>query len=61
MNAVVDTGSDEARVTYHRVYALRTYFMILVGTIIFLDKSVGYVEVVYIKYFTDLERIHKYI
>lgn len=34
--------------------------MILVGTSIFMNKSVTYVDLVYIKYFTNLERIYEY-
>lgn len=30
---------DDARVAYHRTCALRSYFTVLVGTCIFVDKS----------------------
>lgn len=32
----------------------------LVSTTIFVDKSATYVDVVYLRYFDDLERVHKY-
>lgn len=37
-----------------------TYFMMM-GTGIFVDKSVIHVDAFYIKYFMDLEMIHEYI
>lgn len=36
-----------------RKYALKSYFLILVGTSIFVDKSATYVDVVYLKFFMD--------
>lgn len=35
---LVDHASDYAHVVYLRQYALKTYFLFLVGTIIFVDK-----------------------
>lgn len=43
-----------------RKYALKSYFLILVGTSIFMDKSATYVDVVYLKFFMGLEQIHEY-
>lgn len=60
LNAIVSVVSDDAQVAYHRKSALKTCFLILVGTRIFMDKSATYVDVVYLKYFMDLEQIHKY-
>lgn len=53
-------ASDDAHASYYKVCALRTYFMFLVDTSISTDKSVTYINVVYIKYFMELERINKY-
>jgi len=36
-------------------YALHIYLMYLVGITLFIDKSVNYVDVVYLRYFRDLE------
>lgn len=54
-----DVGDDE-QVMQHRAYTLRAYMLYLVGTFIFVDKSVTYVDVVYLRYFADLEQIHEY-
>lgn len=59
-NVVMSVVDDETQVVYHRVCALRTYFLIFVGIEVFVDKCVVYVGVLYIKYFTNLERTHKY-
>lgn len=56
----VDATGDDARVAYHRACALRSYFIVFVDIYIFVDKSETYVDVVYIKYFIDLEKIHEY-
>lgn len=39
---------------------MRSYFMVLVDTCIFLYKSSTYVNVIYIRYFINLEMIHEY-
>lgn len=48
LHADVDVTSDYACVTYHRVCALRSYFIILIGTTIYVDKREVHVDVVYI-------------
>lgn len=60
LNATVDAATNDARVEYYRVCTLKSYVMILVGTCIFMDKSTTYVDIVYNKYFIDLERIHEF-
>lgn len=39
----------DAQVLHHRACALRPYLMYLVETFIFMDKSVYYVDVVYLR------------
>lgn len=58
--AVKDVAGDDARVACHKAYALMSYFMVLVGTCIFMDKSVTYEDIFYINSFIDLEKIHEY-
>lgn len=60
LNANVDVMSDDAHVAYHVVCALRTYFLFLVDKSIFVDKSLTYVDIVYIEYFMDMDMIHEY-
>ncbi|XP_050890136.1 uncharacterized protein LOC127095499 [Lathyrus oleraceus] len=57
--------ADEARcndeqVVLHRAYAMRAYLLYLVGTAIFMDNSVTYMDVIYLRYFENFERIHEY-
>lgn len=58
--SAVEVEADDEEVLFHRQYAFRSYFMYLVDTIIFMEKSATYVDVVYMTYFVDLERIHEY-
>lgn len=51
---------DDMRVECHWCYALRCCFLFLVDTFMFMDKSAVYVDMVYLKYFTDLSVIHEY-
>lgn len=41
------TGDDE-HVIQHITYAMRAYLLYLIDTIIFVDKSVTYVDVIYL-------------
>lgn len=50
---VVESDSDDAHDLHHRARVLMSYLMYLVDTFIFMDKSVYYVNVVYLKYFID--------
>lgn len=60
MHAVEQGNGDDEHVIHHRSYTLISYKMYLVDKSIFVDKSVTYVDVVYLRDFADLERIHKY-
>lgn len=60
MNDVVNDSGDDAKVSYQRKCALKTYFFILVGMGVFMDKGATYDDVVYLKYFVNMERIHEY-
>lgn len=51
-------GNDEY-VMQHKAYTMRAYMLYLVGKSIFVDKSVTCVDVVHLRYFVDLERIHE--
>lgn len=42
-------GNDE-QVVLHILHALRAYLLYLVGTVIFLDKSATYTDVIYLCY-----------
>lgn len=60
-NMVAGAAVYDAQVSYHKVCALRTHFMIFVGTYIFcVQKSVTNTNILYIKYFMELERIFEY-
>ncbi|XP_050895966.1 protein MAINTENANCE OF MERISTEMS-like [Lathyrus oleraceus] len=48
------------KVVLHKSHALRAYMLYLVGTVIFVDKSVTYIDVIYLCYLVDFERIHEY-
>lgn len=58
--AVEHTYGNNEQVMYHKSYELRSYLFYLVDTSILVDKCACYVDVVYLNYFTDLERIHEY-
>lgn len=45
---------DDERVQYHQYCTLRCYLLFLVSMFMFVDKSVTHVDVVYLKYFTNL-------
>lgn len=60
MIAEKQVDGDDEQVMYLRAYAMSSYLLYLVGTPIFVDKSSYYVDVIYLKYVTDLKRIHKY-
>lgn len=53
-----EARGDDEHVGLHRAYAMRAYLIYLVGTAIFVDKSATYIDVVYLWYFGDFERIH---
>lgn len=55
MVATMKAKGDVEQVLFHIQCALRSYFLYLVSTIIFVDKSATYVDVFYLTYFTDLE------
>lgn len=57
---LVQTEGDDEHVMYHRACALSSYLLYLVDESIFVEKSVYYMNVVYLCYFTELERIHEY-
>lgn len=58
LTAAMQAKGDDEHVMYRK--ALRSYLTYLVGTSIFVDKSVDYVYMVYVRYFTDFEQIHEY-
>lgn len=51
---------DDARVVYHRGCVLRAYLMVLVDMSIFVDKNKTYIDVIYLRYYIYLERVHEY-
>src|SRR3954470_3939104 len=48
-----EDAGDELFTHYHRGYALRCWYMHVVGAAIFVDKSASYVDVTYLRYFMD--------
>lgn len=46
---IMHVVDDDAYVACHRHCALKIYFLILIGTNIFMEKSVTYVDGVYLK------------
>ncbi|CAL5198860.1 unnamed protein product [Lathyrus oleraceus] len=58
LRGALDVDVNGMQVEYH--CALRCYLLFLVGTSMFVEKSTTYVDVVYLKYFTDLTAIHEY-
>lgn len=52
--------NDDEQVVLHRLHALRAYPLYLVDTLIVVDKSSTYTDVVYLRYFVDFEWIHEY-
>ena len=60
--AIVDDDGDDARVAYYRACELRSYFLVLVGMPRFVEKIMTYVNVIYLKYFIDLNiRVEKWV
>jgi hypothetical protein len=41
-------------------YVVRAYFMLLVGTTIFSNKAKNYVDLMYLKYFREIDRVENY-
>lgn len=58
--AAVDAEDEDEHVLFHIQYSLMSYFMYLVGTIIFMKKNATYINVVYLTFYIELERIHEY-
>lgn len=57
---VEDVRGDDEYVRLHKAYAMRAYLLYFVDTVIFLDKSSTYTNIVYLWYFKDFEWIHQY-
>lgn len=57
---VVSVVGDDEQVTPHRAYATKAYMLYLVGTTIFMDNGVNYVDVIYQQNFDDFEWIQEY-
>lgn len=60
MAVYVDVDGDNAHVSYYIAHALRSYLVVVIGMSIFIDKSVTYFDIFYLRYFIDLEKIQKY-
>ncbi|CAL5198435.1 unnamed protein product [Lathyrus oleraceus] len=54
------TKGDDEQERNHIVYAMRAYLLYLLGTMIFVEKSATYTDVIYLLCFEDFERIHEY-
>lgn len=50
----MEAEGDDEQVLFHIQYALRSDFLYLVDTTIFVDKSATYVDLVYLTYFINL-------
>ena len=55
MDDVEQAAGDNEQVVQHRAYTLRAYLLYLIDTPIFVEESVSYVDVVYLRYFFDLK------
>ncbi|XP_058762405.1 protein MAIN-LIKE 1-like [Vicia villosa] len=55
-----EADGDLEQVTLHRRFAMRAYLLYLVGTQIFVDTSVTYTYIMYMRYFDDFETIHQW-
>lgn len=55
-----NADSDDLQVTCHRECVLRCFLIFLIGTSIFVDKSVTYFDEAYLKYFINLSAIHEW-
>lgn len=60
LDASVEADGGDSRVAYHKACALRLYLLVLAEMSIFTDKIATYVNVIYLRYFINLERICKY-
>lgn len=47
---------DDEQMGINRAYVMRAYMLYLVDTVIFVDQSATYMDVVYLRYFEDFER-----
>jgi len=50
----------EEEVQKSRAHAIRIYLLYLVGITLFIDKSAHHIDVVYVRYFRDLEVVVSY-
>lgn len=55
---IVDVDGDDEQVSYHS--ASRSSLLVLVRKSVFMDKSVTFVDIIYLIYFINLDRIHEY-
>ncbi|XP_058773042.1 protein MAIN-LIKE 1-like [Vicia villosa] len=58
--AEAEDAGDDLFTHYHRGCALRCWYMHVEGPAIFVDKSVRYVDVTYLRYFMDLTTVHQW-
>jgi hypothetical protein len=54
--------NDNATLERYKGYTLRAYLLLLVATTIFIfsNKAKNYVDLTYLKYFQDLDRVDNY-
>ncbi|MCI43267.1 serine/threonine-protein phosphatase 7 long form-like protein [Trifolium medium] len=55
-----EKDGDNATFERYKGYMLRAYLLLLVGTIIFSNKAKSNVDMTYLNYFIDLDRVHTY-
>ncbi|CAJ2642560.1 unnamed protein product [Trifolium pratense] len=55
-----ETDGNKNTFERYRGYLLRGFLLLLVGTTIFSDKANNYVDLTYLKFFIDLDRIDSY-
>lgn len=60
LQRVKQAKGDDEHVGLHITYSMREYLLYFVGTVIFVDKSSAYTDVIYLQYFEDFEWIHEY-
>ncbi|XP_058784017.1 protein MAIN-LIKE 1-like [Vicia villosa] len=55
-----DAHGDAEKVTMHKRYAMRACILYLVGTPIFMDTVATYTDIMYLRFFVDLETVHEW-
>lgn len=58
LNGTITHHYDDTLLEYHKLCAIKTYFLNLNATTVFVNKIATYIDVIYLKYFSN--NIHEY-